>query len=763
MKKIIVILFAAFIPIFHFAQVPVGAWRDHYAYTQGMFVAIAPDKVYVASPNGVFWYMPSQGSLGKITTANGLSDIGVSAIGYSPFQDLLAVGYENGNIDLVFKEQVINLPFVMQKPMQGSKQINHFYFDEFQNIYVATGFGIVVVNIDKREIKDTYFIGPGGTELWVNQVIVYNNRIYAATKSGLLSAASNDPLLIHYASWFYEQSIPSSDYNSLAVFNNNLIVNQATGSLIPDVVWYFDSFAWNQLTTEFNEVRNLWADDSKLAISSREGIGVFQSVPGLINTISSYSGDLSFNPNYVALDNEGNLVVGDNSLGLMYYQNQNWTQIHPNAPYNDNTYFVLPTDQELYVLGGARTDIWSNRYFPLTLHSLANNHWATIIDFDYFDAVRITPSPFYPNEYYISSWGNGIVVYRDGQVVENYNPTNSSLETILPGAYCRIGGVAFDSQGNLWASNAGVTNPISMRTPDGTWTGFPYQGVINSQRQSDIILSPNGYLWVVLPSGGGLFVLDPGDNPTSISSHSTRRFKPTDSDGASLPNDISSLAFDKDGYLWVGTNEGVLVSYNPQRVLEPSAFNFQQVKIPDVVPGLAVYLLETETVTTIAVDGGNRKWFGTQRSGVFLQSADGSNQLLHFTKENSPLPSNTIQHIGIHPKSGEVFFATDKGMVSYRGDATEPVSKFGKIYAFPNPVRPNYNGLITITGLVDKTIVKITDVAGNLVYETQSLGGSATWDGKNLNGRKVSTGVYLFFCADINGEQSAVGKILFVK
>ena len=153
---------------------------------------------------------------------------------------------------------------------------------------------------------------------------------------------------------------------------------------------------------------------------------------------------------------------------------------------------------------------------------------------------------------------------------------------------------------------------------------------------------------------------------------------------------------------------------------------------------------------------------GTLRSGAFLQSSDGSEQLLHFTKENSPLPSNNIQHIGIHPNTGEVFFATDKGMVSYRGDATEPKSKFGKVYAFPNPVRPNYNGLITITGLVDNTLVKITDVSGNLVYETKSLGGQANWDGKNINGRRVSTGVYLFFCDDEVGEQSAVGKILFV-
>ncbi|PKP39827.1 MAG: hypothetical protein CVT98_00350 [Bacteroidetes bacterium HGW-Bacteroidetes-15] len=766
MKKPLILLIAVLYCLQSFAQVPVGHWRDHYAFKQGLYSAAGPTKLFVAVENGVFWYSPSTGSTGKISTANGLSDIGVSAIGYSPYQDLLVVGYSNGNIDLVFNDQIVNLPHILQKPMMGSKQINHFYFDSNKHIYVSTGFGIVVVNIDKREIKDTYYIGQGGTELFVNQVIEYNNRVYAATKSGLISASIDDPLLIHYASWSIEQSLPGveSEFNSLAVFNNNLIVNQSTGSLMPDVVWYFDSFAWNQLTNNFTQVGSIAADESNLIISSRQGIGTYQSIPGPLSVLTAYTGFQQFQPNYVSIDNKGNLVVADIILGMMYNHDQKWTQVSPNSPEDDRTYFVLPTNDELFVLGGARTDIWSNRYYPLTIHSLStNSRWFTYYNYNFFDAVRITPSPFHQNEFYVSSWGNGIAVYRDGAVVDAYDPSNSSLETILPGAFCRIGGVAFDSQGNLWASNAGVTNPISVRTPDGTWKSFPYQGIINSQRQSDIIASPSGQLWVILPSGGGFFVLDPGDNPLSTSSHRTRKFKPFDSDGAALPNDISSLAFDRDGYLWAGTNEGVIVSYNPHRVLEPSVFSFQKVKIPDVVQGLAVYLLESETVSSIAVDGANRKWFGTLRSGAFLQSADGSNQIHHFTKENSPLPSNNIQHIGIHPKTGEVFFATDKGMVSYRGDATEPVSKFGKVYAFPNPVRPNYNGPITITGLVDNTVVKITDLAGNLVYETQSLGGQALWDGKTLNGKRVSTGVYLFFCADINGEQSAVGKILFVK
>jgi ligand-binding sensor domain-containing protein len=278
-----------------------------------------------------------------------------------------------------------------------------------------------------------------------------------------------------------------------------------------------------------------------------------------------------------------------------------------------------------------------------------------------------------------------------------------------------------------------------------------------------MVMSPSGHLWLILPSGVGLFVLNPGSDPASISDDAYRKPPLYDGQGNALPNDINCITFDRSGYLWIGTSDGVIVSYNPGLVFDPSRFSFQRVKVPDIVSGLAVYLLENEVVTTIAVDGGNRKWMGTQRSGLILQSADGTKQLKHFTIDNSPLPSNNIQHVAVHPTTGEVFIATDKGLVSFRGDATEPAATFGKVYAFPNPVRPNFTGNITITGLVENTIVKITDVSGNLVYETTSQGGQATWNGKDRNGKRVATGVYLFFCSDSTGEQSIVGKILFVK
>jgi ligand-binding sensor domain-containing protein len=765
MKSIASIIVIIFFQLTTHAQEPIGKWRDHYSFVRGQHIAYSSTKIFVGVPNGIFWYNPQDKTIGKITSVNGLSDVDVSAIGYSPYQELLMVGYENGNMDMVFGDKIVNLPYIFQKPMQGTKQINHFNFDSNGEILVSTGFGIVVINILKEEIKETYFIGDGGTEQFVNQTIFYNNRIFAATRNGLISANRNEPLLIHYINWTREQGIPSLgvDYNLLATFKDNLIVNQNTGNLQPDIIRVFNGATWSTVNSELIKNNNIWANSNELIVSSPQGIGRLNSIGGSMSISSNYPGIYGFWPTQSIIDPLGNLAIADEYNGLVYNKGNQWQQILPNGPSNDNAYFTLTNNNEIIVAGGSRSDSWGSIGKPLTLHTLSQNQWKTIIKYSIQDAVRITASSTSSNEYFVSTWGYGVVVFRDGQMIENYTPDNSSLETIIPGPYCRIGGVTFDKKGNLWVSNSGVTHPISLRQPDGTWVKFAYQNAIGSLRQSDIILSPTDQLWVVLPLGAGLFVIDPGDNPSSISSHRTRTLKPSASDGTTLPNDIYSMAFDRDGYLWLGTNEGVLVSYNPHRVLETSVFAIQRVKIPDEIQGFAVYLLETQTVTSIAVDGGNRKWFGTQRSGVFLQSADGAKQLHHFTKENSPLPSNNIQHIAIEPKTGEVFIATDKGLVSYRGEATEPSDRYSKVYAFPNPVRPNYSGPITITGLVDKTIVKITDIAGNLVFEAESLGGQAVWDGKNLKGQKVSTGVYLFFCSDSQGEQSAVGKILFVK
>lgn len=764
MRRILLLILLLFSQM-SFSQVKVGKWRDHFAYNDCFAVCKGGEKVYGATVNGVFWYNTSDGHVGKINRVNGLNDINISTIEFSDQINVLAVGYEDGNLDFVYKDRVLNMSDIKEKLMQGSKKINGFTF--YNNlVYVSTDFGIVVVDLSKEEIKDTYYIGDLGEPIKVYGTAILNNSIYAATARGLLSADVNDPFLIQYERWVHESGFSSSTAECIdvAVFGQTVISVEGNSTAQKDIIWAKKGTSWFEVGEPYNTITHIKADQNRLIVVSREGISIYVTLNSLAVTFVNYNFTGAFQPEMAIPLESGKMAVADHYSGIVYGELGNFISVYPNGPSNNRSFSIGVSSEKVIVASGAYDETYNSLWYPLIYHQFEKQQWRSFEDWENKDAVRVTFNPSNPSEFYIASWGSGIFQYRNDELVNHYSPDNSTLQTIYPNQpYCRISGVALDSKGNLWAANQMAPNPISVRKTDGTWHSFAYASVINSDRLSNLICSPTGLLWLIIPSDEGLFVLNPGSNIESPSDDLYRKIKLADSDGNLLPNDIFSIAFDRDGYLWVGTSEGVLVSYNPEDAIDASKFVVQRVKIPDVVKGLAAYLLQTETVTSITVDGGNRKWFGTSKSGIFLQSSDGSKEILHFTTKNSPLPSNNIMDIKIEPTLGEVFIATDKGLISYRGDANEPGEKFGKVYAFPNPVKHGYNGVITITGLVEKTTVKITDISGNLVYETQSLGGEATWDGKNLNGHRVATGVYLIFCSDSKGEQTAVSKLLFIK
>jgi len=276
----------------------------------------------------------------------------------------------------------------------------------------------------------------------------------------------------------------------------------------------------------------------------------------------------------------------------------------------------------------------------------------------------------------------------------------------------------------------------------------------------EILIDQYNQFWVPLPPNHGLFVFNPHNTIDNEKDDSIVKFNPISAFGDAITN-VYCVASDRDGYIWAGTDKGPVVYSNPENIFTETAG--AQVKIPrNDGSGLADVLLGTETINCITVDGANRKWFGTDKGGAFLFSPDGTRQIYHFNTDNSPIFSNTIKTIGINDQTGEVFFGTDKGIISFRATATNPNDNFTNVYVYPDPVRENYNGIITITGLIENTIVKITDISGNLVYQTKSLGGQATWDGKGHGGRKVATGVYLVFCSNEDGSKTYVTKMLVI-
>ena len=312
----------------------------------------------------------------------------------------------------------------------------------------------------------------------------------------------------------------------------------------------------------------------------------------------------------------------------------------------------------------------------------------------------------------------------------------------------------------MWVTNSGVNTILNVRKPDGTWKAFNFSGYINNDAIGNLIIDKNNQKWIIVPRDKGLLVFN--DNNTLLNTSDDNIKKISNSIGnGNLPSaNIFSIACDLDGEIWVGTDKGVAVFYNPENVFSGNNFDSQQILVDQ--GGFYQPLLESETVTAIAVDGANRKWIGTQRAGVFLMSADGTKQLEHFTDENSPLFSNSIFSIVIDQLTGEVFFGTDKGIISYKGTATKGKEVNSDVLVYPNPVTENYTGLIAIKGLVNNADIKITDISGTLIYKTVAEGGQAVWNGKNFNGEKAKTGVYLVFSSNADGSETIVTKIMFI-
>jgi len=764
-KRIYILLSFMFVGIGKgYAQPPTGQWRDYFAFNDARVLSISPSKLYCAAANGYFTYDKGNGELNKYSTVNGLSEVDITAVSAIPQKHITFVGYKSGNIDVVNEntQRVVSLPYIKDKPMLGSKCINHFYYYN-SLVYVSTDFGIVVIDPDRLEVRDTYFIVENAGTIKVNRLVAWNGKFWAATSQGVYSANINDPLLISYERWSREQFFNHPAAECLGVTADEtylLALEKVSGN---DILWMNSGLGWVEVDRPFDETLGVSIGFQKIVAFSSNAIQKYSLQGEKLELISSYLfGGTPKIADCILLENNA-LAVADEFNGLVILSPDSHSVLSPMGPFNNKFFHIDASANMVVAASGAYDAAFGNFWNPFIAHTFSEGKWSYYADWFNHDAVRVKADPRNPNAFFVASWGGGLYKLNSGTLAEHYNPDNSTLQSVFPGQpYCRIAGMDIDAKGNLWVANSEVPNPISVLTAQGVWKSFPYYTAIGTSRIISLTVSPNGIIWLALARDNGLFALNPGNDVESANDDIYLKFRPRDANGNTFPNEITALAFDRDGYLWLGTNQGVLVSYNPQRVLQGET-RFQKIKIPDVVEGLAVYLLETEEITCVDVDGGNRKWFGTAKSGVYLFSADGTKQIHHFNTKNSPLPSNAILSVKAHPLTGEVFIATDKGLVAYRSDASQPAKTFDKVYVFPNPVRPNYAGLITIAGLMDNSVVKITDIAGNIVYETRSNGGIATWDGKNRNGQRAATGVYLVFCSDSRGEQAAVTKLLFVK
>ncbi len=763
MKKLTLILFLLTSAIFSKSQIGVGEWRDHLPFTFSELITESSTKIYVASENGIFSYSKQDKNVEKLTKVNLLSDVGISSIRYSEENQVLAVGYSNGNLDLIYNDETYNLSDIEREMISGSKAINDILFiDEYA--YLSCGFGIVVINTDKQEVKDTYYIGNLGSLVQVNQTVLDGNYLYAATNEGIYVADYTNPNLIDYSNWQRITAIPNytSTFNTIYAKDGNFLVNLVNDSF-NDVIYSYKNSegVWNIFNNEFETIRKIKGSESSVLIVSDQNVITYDENFDFQDSIGNNDIE-KFDPYDVVVGNNNTFYIADHGKGLVIYSSGNIEEVLPNAPYFPNAYAVESDNNRVLVTAGALTPNWSNFFLDGAVFSFENERWESIVNFSAADYVSVKIDPYNSDHFFVGAWGKGVFEYRDNALEENYQSDNSTLQSIIEGENLyRIKGLDFDSDNNLWVTNSEVGNPVSVKSSDGQWNSFNFDGKVSNIIVGDIMVTQSDHKWVMLPFGGGLFVFDDNGTLDNENDDLTKKFSIVDENGKVISNNIYSFAEDLDGNIWVGTDQGIVVYYSPENVFESSLFYAQRIVL--TIGDVTQYLLNSETITSIAVDGANRKWLGTQSSGVYLVSEDGTEEINHFTEDNSPLLSDKIYDVGINHETGEVFFATDQGLISYRGSATMGSDEFRDVYVYPNPVRENYDGNVTIRGLVSDVNVKITDISGNIVYETTAEGGQATWDGRNFSGQRVSTGVYLVFCSNDDGSKTYITKLLFIK
>ncbi|MBE0676962.1 MAG: T9SS type A sorting domain-containing protein, partial [Bacteroidales bacterium] len=617
-----------------------------------------------------------------------------------------------------------------------------------------------------KYVADTWRPGPDGETNEVQETALLNDRVYAATARGIFSAPLNRSGLSYFGNWELLQGLPlpESKYDNIAAAGTALFLSKPGSSSSPDSLFRIvpGQSAGLITTAPGGSIRSLDGDGSDLFMSTTSSIVILSSQGTVTREITGY-GWASANPSEVTRFQQ-KFWIADASAGLVSTTDYSTFTSHTIAgPYTNNVADIRFEGENFYVTGGTVDNAWGNVYRPLQVFTGRGNTWISHILYGEADrdAMRVIADPDDESHFYVSSWGNGLYEFRDGTMTKNYNQYNSPLSSIRPGEnFTRICGLAFDRSGNLWMTQSGVPGNLKALTPEGNWITTSIN--LNVPVAGDMITDRNDYIWVILPRGYGLLVYDPAGTPEITSDDRYLRLQVEDTEGRVM-NNLFSITTDLDGNIWVGTDMGPAVFYNPARVFA-GGLTASRIKIPrNDGSGLADYLLGTETVTTIAIDGANRKWFGTMSSGAYLMSDDGKEQLIHFNSTNSPILSDNVVKIAVNGANGEVWFGTSEGIVSFRGDATAGKEDYSGIYAFPNPVREDYEGVVTITGLVENSSVKITDVSGNLVYETTSLGGQVTWDLHNYRSARVATGVYLVFCSNEDGTLAKVTKMLVIR
>ena len=740
-----------------------AGWSSFYSYNQITGVVGANDGlVYGLAENSLFSYDPTANEVVPITTVNGLLGDDINTLSIS--DNYMMVGYQNGMLgvhNLTDGSVVLDNSIDRNITIPGNnKAINSFLLKD-QTLYISANYGISSYDFVNNLFIDSYFFGVNNSQIQVNQTALVGTSLYAATEEGLYKASTDDPNLVLESAW---TKIAAGQWKAIGLVNKTLlgIVQSGETSICNALI--------NDVAVERHRESGtlLWVDinEDALILSFSNKILSFDA-DQLVSTLATATGNLSGQKFSSATQLGGNLFIGTSGSGLLLHNPSETRVVSPSGPLRNEIFDLsVVAEDDIWIAHGA----FSQYYNPYPLNAygisrLSEEGWQNLPYSSLSGAlsiVSVVPNPNDTSQVFACAMHQGLLEINNGVVGTLWNHTNSGLESLNPIEFgenpnyrsVRVRVVAFDSEGAMWSITSFVAKGLKKRSVDGNWQSVDLLPVLSSPKRaagySKLEISPNDEIYFGSSSSGLIGYAEINGTPV-LRSIGVAENLPAE--------DVRSVALDYDDNLWIGTTNGLRVLYGASRMFT------QEISASTVVleeGGNVGELLANQNIKAIEVDGNNQKWVATDGAGVFLFAEDGKKTIHHFTKENSPLPTNFIQNLAYDNQSGKIFIATSSGLVAFQGNAFAPSETLKNIEVYPNPIRPRYTGPLTIRGLQADCVVKITDIVGNAVYETTSTGGSVQWDMNSFSGKRVRSGVYLIFVTTKDGMDSSVEKVMII-
>jgi len=790
---------------------PFEFWVDHLPYNTFKYTASLDDYVFAASSNNVLVVNSNSDETSRHSRINGLTGSNITALKADEASGTVWIGYANGRLDIWTSLGISSISAIEETPSYtGLKRINDISFYNGM-AYIATDFGLVEFDIATRLAGRTLLLGANFSPIAIESFDINPSGVAVAYSPAVNTEFLVGDLNETLPSWsttdyrlgfdqFNPQHItyfPSEQRFIYAVDDLTsgtyllaLTENSSGQWTAEDYSTPFQSGVGGQSIQDISTTANWLIITREFNVLARESTAK-NTFGDSLNISSALFAQGVLRP-IAAVHHEADrsIYIGNFKTGLIRVRDGSKVKrFLPPTPYSDRSYKVIsygegrnftysnslePGGPESFggviLAPGALTDLWTKTFVADGASLYSGQDWTNFSFEKLYSATDIVDAAFKisgtgASELYLSSWGKGLIKLEGisdpsfADTVAFYGTTNSG--GVLKGvggnaSDLRTGGITFDENGTLWGVQSLVSTPLYSIDEEGNFSAYSLSPGADAVALKDVVAKD-----------GMVFIQSRTNGLYGYSENGGVGIKRQVSSGVgngNLPSDkVLSMAFDNDGELWIGTDEGLVVLYSPENVFDGTGSRDAR-PILFEEEGVVQKLLGENPVSAIHVDGGNQKWLGTRGAGLFLVSPDGLQTIHQFTAENSPLLSNNILSLATDPTTGEVLIATDAGLIGFRGDATPGYRGFTpELHIYPNPVRPGYEGPIFIQGNNEDARIKVTDVSGALVYDMQAAGGQAQWDGTKLDGHPVASGVYIIYATDDLGEVTAQGKVLIVR